>query len=39
MNADLREKCLCGVSDLIEKEKQGDQEEGKTQLEARAAPP
>ena len=27
---------LCGVSDLIEKEEQGDQEEGETQHEARA---
>jgi hypothetical protein len=35
MNAVLRKNGICGVSDLIEKEKQGDQEE-ETQHEARA---
>jgi hypothetical protein len=36
MNAVLRRNGLCRVSDWIEKEKQGDQEEGETQPEARA---
>jgi hypothetical protein len=30
MNAVLRKSGICGVSYLIEKEEQGDQEEGKT---------
>jgi hypothetical protein len=36
MNAVLRKNGLCGVSDLIEKEEQDDQEEGETQPEAQA---
>ena len=32
----LRRNGACGVSDLIEKEKQSDQEEGETQPEAKA---
>jgi hypothetical protein len=39
MNAVLRKNGTCGVSDLIEKEKHGDQEEGETQPEARVPVP